>query len=539
MTATAGAVQCSNCNRALDESPALLPKFSYLRSGLRERSGGRPSRGLSCPLLLLIAFLIAPCSSANDVAIDAAHWRAVARSDLDFIHRTILEAHPGAIDRANPAFQTWMEDGYPEALSLLPRVHDYSTSLNAVRDYVTGFRDGHLFVSDQMRPPDELIEFQGWGVDERHGQFIVVTTARDWPVPLPPLGARLISCDGRSPESIVAEDVAPYVDRRDLNWSRRLRAQQLGTPVNSLGKKLVKCTFALGGAARSTLDVGYRAVTFEEFARVMHAGIQNRGHENGYELKDGTLWIHIPSFQLDSSQYATLRKMLDEIRRLHGVTQIVFDVRGNGGGDSSIGDMIFDETTGGLRFDDHGLATRPSIYAEWRVSKIAIDGAEKGLKQAVKTYGAASSRARWHRKLLNSLVSAQKSGRQWARQDSGERRLTRDDVAQRHGRLRRFAGRIAVLTDSDCMSACLDFVDQVRLVPGALHLGTMTGADSMYIDTTRVQLPSGNVLVMPLKVWRNRLRGNNEALVPDFAFDGDIDDDETVRRWLMSLLRTH
>jgi hypothetical protein len=44
---------------------------------------------------------------------------------------------------------------------------------------------------------------------------------------------------------------------------------------------------------------------------------------------------------------------------------------------------------------------------------------------------------------------------------------------------------------------------------------------------------------MPLKVWRNRLRGNNEALVPDFAFDGDIDDDETVRRWLMSVLRTH
>jgi len=114
--------------------------------------------------------------------------------------------------------------------------------------------------------------------------------------------------------------------------------------------------------------------------------------------------------------------------------------------------------------------------------------------------------------------------------------MTREELARRHAKLRRFHGPVAVLTDDACASACLDFVDLVRVVPGALHLGATTSADSLYIDVGVVRAPSGNRLFMPLKVWRNRLRGNNEPYVPDVAFDGELDDDDAVRRWAGSVL---
>ena len=82
---------------------------------------------------------------------------------------------------------------------------------------------------------------------------------------------------------------------------------------------------------------------------------------------------------------------------------------------------------------------------------------------------------------------------------------------RRGGHLKRFDGPIALLTRSNCASSCLDFADLVLSVPGAVHLGQETSSDTLYIDVAFVTLPSGNGFMMPLKVWRNRLRGNNET----------------------------
>ena len=84
--------------------------------------------------------------------------------------------------------------------------------------------------------------------------------------------------------------------------------------------------------------------------------------------------------------------------------------------------------------------------------------------------------------------------------------------------------------------ACLDFADQIRLVPSSIHLGSTTGADTLYIDVGRVVLPSGNTFVLPLEVWRNRLRGDNEPLVPDVRLDCDVEDDVAVRRETLAVL---
>ena len=75
-----------------------------------------------------------------------------------------------------------------------------------------------------------------------------------------------------------------------------------------------------------------------------------------------TPWIYTANFTLNKQDVLALESMLATLRDLKGVT-IVFDSRGNKGGDSSVGTSIFDAATGGLAFDLEGVEKLPSTPA--------------------------------------------------------------------------------------------------------------------------------------------------------------------------------
>lgn len=51
-----------------------------------------------------------------------------------------------------------------------------------------------------------------------------------------------------------------------------------------------------------------------------------------------------------------------------------------------------------------------------------------------------------------------------------------------------------------------------------------------------LQVVSGNGIVMPYKVWRNRLRCNNETLKPSVPVDLDALDEPTIRLRVIAAL---
>ena len=87
-------------------------------------------------------------------------------------------------------------------------------------------------------------------------------------------------------------------------------------------------------------------------------------------------------FPLAPEEIPGLRTMLAELPKLEGVRAIVFDARLNGGGDSSVGDRIFEAATGGLDFDKSGIDRLPQTHAQWRVSDVAIQSAEERVANA-------------------------------------------------------------------------------------------------------------------------------------------------------------
>lgn len=70
-------------------------------------------------------------------------------------------------------------------------------------------------------------------------------------------------------------------------------------------------------------------------------------------------------------------------------------------------------------------------------------------------------------------------------------------------------------------------------VPGALHVGSTTNADTRYIDVGSVMLPSGLKLWVPLKVWVGRRRQDNVPYVPQIKYHQDLDDTKAVQDWVL------
>jgi len=489
----------------------------------------------------LSVLLFAGTAAADSLTDADQHWQALARADLEAVHDTIKRAHPGAIDPLNPEFRVWMEDGYRRALALLPRVYDYNSMLDAVRYYVVGFQDGHLLYSDDVRTQathDGPFPMVGWRLTVINGDYVVTKVWADFPSELPPVGSRLLQCDGQGPEVIYRERIAPYFDLRPLAVDKALVADLLPAWSTGLrGDELKRCQFSTP-TGQLEIRVTYVPEPIDEAFTFLRPVASPR-RANRFTFNNGVLWIRAANFQLSAEDERALDRMLGEVRRLKEVRAIVFDARGNGGGDSSVGGRIFMAATGGIEYDLRGIEKLPRLYAQWRVSDVSIAAAAEHIQRVKSVYGEQSPRIDRALAFWEGLRRERSAGQPWYEQwESPEwgYRVDRDEIIRRHGRLKRFSGKVILVTDNRCASACLDFADVVRLVPGALHVGKTTSADPVYVDMGSEAMPSGNRLWMPLKVWRNRLRGNNEPLVPDVPLDCDMSDDDCVQSKTLALL---
>jgi hypothetical protein len=463
-------------------------------------------------------------------------WQELALADLNAVHAAIIDAHPGYVDTANPRVRAWSEQGYREARALIPRVISYDTMMSAVRYYVAGFQDGHLIYSDNIRSGGFHEMVNGWRVDEHNGAAVVTAVMPGWDGPLPPLGATLLDCDGRTPDVIVADDHAPYFDRRNLPSLRKGMFAEISS-LRLAGLELKRCTFVRSDGKKIAIDVKYRRTpTMEVWSGLRNFRRHPPDRRNRYDFGDKVLWVRVANFMLSPDEAKNLDIMLKEIAALREVRSIVFDTRENAGGDSAVGQQIINAVTGGLEFDTNGLDRLPQVYAQWRVSDISISGVEHYVDTMAERYGGNDPRTQEMKRFLIRLRDAKRAGQIWI-DTAGTPRLTRDEVLARHGRLRRFNGKVAIITDGNCASACLDFADEVRLIPGSVHLGQATASDTVYLEQGPVKLPSGNLLAMPMKVWRNRVRGDGETLVPDIQLNVDFNNDEAVRAAALSALR--
>ena len=206
---------------------------------------------------------------------------------------------------------------------------------------------------------------------------------------------------------------------------------------------------------------------------------------------------------------------------------IVFDMRGNTGGNSSWGDQIL-KTLWGREIFDH--AGRGWSYIDWRVSEGNIRANNYFADLYLGIDGEEGGRTKYFRGLATALQKEKDAGNTFYRITNTA--PTKDQKPEPP------EAKVFLLTNYTCFSACLDFADTVRSIPGATHIGSPTRADAIYIDNWAEPLPSGlERLSYSMKVYRGRIRGHNEPYIPHIAYEGGDWSTSALQLWVSSLIK--
>lgn len=476
-----------------------------------------------CLMLLLLVVL------PSFVLADEAHakdWREITVNDLSVIRQLVVTSHPGAIDSENESFSDWVERGYLDASQLSRRVNSRKDSLAVLNFYIAGFKDGHVGLNQSDKGSSS---WAGFILGMRGRSFVVRHVAGNWPVPLPPIGSEVISCDNKSVREKIESEISPYIDRRlDLQSTWLHLAQQLTIDDASypvLARDLLKnCLVALPNGERQNF-----ALLWQEDSGQLKAFLrQPQPPQSLQSLGEGRYWIHVSNFMPSAAENASLDKMLEAIKSINDAKLVVLDTRGNRGGNSLVGAEILSALLGSQLVKNLGEPSR--AYAMWRVSPFALSTLNNALTTMGSDYGKDSEAYRFVLGLTGSMEGALHEKKDWLRQPNTSSVL---QEGARGSNAQGFKGKLALVTDSFCASACLDFADVVLAVPGVVHLGLPTSGDTLYIDIGSQTLPSGSEFWLPLKVWRGRTRGNNQGYDPKFVFNGDINDTPAVQQWVL------
>jgi hypothetical protein len=464
---------------------------------------------------------------------DARDWAATLRSDAQAFHDEIAANHPGPVNALDPDFAKRNDAALASALKRAGQVNDYPGYRFAMSAYAASFDDGHVAAFPSDMAPPLASQWPGFltGFDASGAQ-VVMSRADDASLPL---GAKLTECDGRKADALAADNVGTFDGRWFLASRRALRGGRLFVDQgNPFIRRPVRCIFTIDGKPVAvTLD--WKAIADGDLVRRLGDTNQRTREPIGAKtLADGTRWFTMSGFDGNPAgeDAKALTPMLAAMRAdreaLRRAPRIVLDLRGNNGGSSDwsyqVAQILWGEAAVAAISDDS--------YVEWRASPAILD--------AMKTYQARSDAApdtaprikAYFAKIVDGLTQAIASNRGLWREPSDPDDAPKDKLV-----VSPLGVPVYFITDTGCGSACLDAVDLWRAM-GAIQVGQETGADTLYMDVRNPALPSGLTrIAVPMKVYRDRPRGSNVPVKPDFPYAGDLRDTRRLAAWIATLPR--
>ena len=238
-------------------------------------------------------------------------------------------------------------------------------------------------------------------------------------------------------------------------------------------------------------------------------------------LQKDIQWIALPTFSPNSGEQKILEDIIANMSSLRSCKIIIFDVRGNGGGNSYWGKTIVTQLFGESYAKAMIEYAGRHVYVEWRASKKNIDYLKQLYPSFEAQYGINGEVTQWLTITINNLQQAYDQGLLLY---SDKKTVNNDIVQTTHVIDNPVKAKIVVITDKGCGSACLNFIDYLKAMQHDVILfGQPTGADTLYMEIQTMDLPSKQgTFCFPMKVYRNRPRGNNVSFVPDILYEADM-----------------
>jgi len=468
---------------------------------------------------------IAPANAAD------VDWQAAAQQDLTAMHELLRENHPAMyVDKDSAHFRAWLDDGLKQAEAKLPQVRDERGYYFLLHWYATGFRDGHINagMKDSAFNDHLTLAWPGFSTAWRDGKYVVAYVLPEAAKSAPPLAATLISCDGKSAEEIARARLDLYETNLDLEGGRYMRAAVLlwdqGNPFQPA--LFHNCRFQTNGRVKNYRLV-YRSDPDSALAEATEAAVGKKGTLDVQPWGDKGWWRRIPSMGDDQDWQGFYAKVDANIDSIRNAGIVVIDVRHNGGGSSQYAEMLADKFYGKDFVNAHFPQLGDVVYRASPLNRDFLKGLADHFAKDPLNQDAA--------KELSGEVAGIDKAMAAGQATYTEKADATPPFDPAKAKINVMKGKLIILTDSFCGSACLDLMDLFLAFPNAEQAGLTTSADTIFMELTMTGLPSGQGrFVFGHKAWIERPRGSNVPYTPrpGLTYHGDLNDDAAVRAWL-------
>lgn len=475
----------------------------------------------------LLATGAAKAQPANEAA---AHWRGLAEVDGRFALNLIEDNHPGAdVAVGDKDFQAQLQTARQHFAERLPQVDSFEGYSALMAGMAADFRDGHIWSRASTQPG--RVGWTGLVLGRRGGVWVVLGQEEEADY-TSLKGARLESCDGEAAETWAARRIGLF--KADPEVEAQLAdsgAWLLLDHGNPFLKRPDVCVFRTNEGVSQSVTLRWRREDPETISKALAAvdgrasvGLSVDRIGEGYWISLGTLGAGAADLA------AKVEGQAEELRR---ASWVVVDLRGNGGGNSTISDRITRALVG-EELIEANRKTPVCSGAHFRASDGNIEALRK-LQERIRRDRGDEGAAEWMT-MVAAIQEARDEGQDFwpalpecARQaslvDSVDGRPVEDAPASAMN------GRLIVLTDRYCFSSCLIAVDLFRRV-GAEQVGEATDVSTRYMEVRTVTLPSrlrNFSTLMKLALGLDDFG----PYAPERVYAGDLSDTAGVRAWII------
>jgi hypothetical protein len=483
-------------------------------------------------LATLLVFGATAAASAPDSS--ASPWSNLASRDVEAFCSDIRGVHPGMVDSLALKFATQVDRACEIAAERSHQAASFLDWMQVMQSLVTSFRDGHTGITFTVQPTQ--LRWPGFLIDGQ-GQRWVVRRPSSSPPPNgnPTEGAELLACDGQPAERFLESQL----DQKTVDWSKepeRIRqAFRAFTTYRLDGPPPAKeCRFRQSGRIVE-VALEWRPISSVAMqpllAPYLRRGTSSRPIDVSFAA-DGHAWVRVGNFKDETSLKALEADLLAKQARLRSAPYVVFDLRGNGGGNSTWGARFASIVWGEEAVEGRRLTAQSSNPAEygkyWRRSKTAA----AKMHAAAAEYAAQGPDfvdiARYWRELGDTIAAAKEDG------------LYQDECCRPKPPPSRvpdlaYTGKVFALTDAGCFSSCVVVMNTLKRM-GAIQVGEASGQNEVYGESVGpFNLPSSlgwyRIPVSIIRQPRSALGG----LPPDIPWSRAMDDDPGLRDWIAKL----
>lgn len=246
------------------------------------------------------------------------------------------------------------------------------------------------------------------------------------------------------------------------------------------------------------------------------------------ELCSGIHWITLPTFEPNNEQQKVLQQIIEQLPTWRSDNLLIFDIRGNGGGNTMWGRNIVTTLFGDAYARYHIERMNAQVYVDWRVSEGNMLHLQKIKEENVDNFKPDSEFMQWLTDVIQGTQTASANNQPYF---SEKETIGHQDIP--HEITDPVQAKIMIIIDHAAVSAALDFIDEMKAMNHPVTLlGQTTKADSLYMECRTFDLPSRKGrFCIPIKVYRNRTRGHNEPYVPDIVWN-DINNTDALKKEL-------